>query len=176
MGKLKLPLFFPFFLFLLISFLSAIFSEQIFYSLWYFCRWPLFLYLAYIFLPYNIIKDQKTLRKVIITATVSSLVVLVFGLLSLYGQDWRDSFFRIRSISLGGGFPFGENHNLIAEFLNVGAFFILSLRFLAKDLRIKKIFGCYFCSLSFRNYFNFFSFRLASSFFPSYRLQHYLSS
>lgn len=137
-GKLKLPLFFPFFLFLLISFLSAIFSEQIFYSLWYFCRWPLFLYLAYIFLPYNIIKDQKTLRKVIITATVSSLVVLVFGLLSLYGQDWRDSFFRIRSISLGGGFPFGENHNLIAEFLNVGAFFILSLRFLAKDLRIKR--------------------------------------
>ncbi len=137
-GKLKLPLFFPFFLFLLASFLSAIFSEQVFYSLWYFCRWPLFLYLVYIFLPYNLIKDQRTLRKVIITATASSLIVLIFGLLSLYGQDWRDSFFRIRSISLGGVFPFGENHNLIAEFLNVGAFFILSLRFLAKDLRMKR--------------------------------------
>ena len=136
--NLKLPLFFPFFLFLLVSFFSAIFSEHIFYSLWYFCRWPLFLYLAYILIPYNLIKDQKTLKKLIITASLSALIVLIFGLLSLVGQDWRDSFFRIRSISLGGIFPFGENHNLIAEFLNVGAFFILSLRFLAKDLRIKR--------------------------------------
>ena len=138
-GKLKLPLFFPFFLFLLSSFLSAIISEQIFYSVWYFCRCPLFLYLAYIFLPYNLIKDQKTLKKVIIAATISSLIVLIFGFLSLSGQDWRDSFFRIRSVSLMGVFPFGENHNLIAEFLNIGAFFILSLRFLAKDLRLKKL-------------------------------------
>jgi len=144
LSPLRLPLFFPFFLFLLISFLSAIFSEQVFYSLWYVCRWPLFLYLAYIFLPYNLIKDQKTLKKIIITAAGSALIVLVFGLLSLYGQDWRDSFFRVKSISLGGIFPFGENHNLIAEFLNVGAFFILSLRFLAKDLRLKRLFDVIF--------------------------------
>jgi len=137
--ELKLPLFFPFFLFLLVSFVSAILSEQIFYSVWYFCRWPLFLYLAYIFVPYNLIKDQKTLKKVIIAAATSSLIVLIFGFLSLYGQDLRDSFFRIRSVSLAGVFPFGENHNLIAEFLNVGAFFILSLRFLAKDLRLKRL-------------------------------------
>ncbi|NCN22335.1 O-antigen ligase family protein [Candidatus Falkowbacteria bacterium] len=142
--ELKLPLFFPFFLFLLVSFVSAILSEQIFYSVWYFCRWPLFLYLAYIFVPYNLIKDQKTLKKVIIAAATSSLIVLIFGFLSLYGQDLRDSFFRIRSVSLAGVFPFGENHNLIAEFLNVGAFFILSLRFLAKDLRLKRLLDVFF--------------------------------
>ncbi|MBN2854563.1 O-antigen ligase family protein [Patescibacteria group bacterium] len=137
-NNLKAPLFFPFFIFLLASFLSVIFSEHILYSFWYFCRWPLFLYLAYILIPYNLIKDQKTLKRLIISASISSFIVLIFGFLSLYGQDWHDSFFRIRSISLGGVFPFGENHNLIAEFLNVGAFFILSLRFLAKDLRIKR--------------------------------------
>ncbi len=136
--KIKWPLFLPFILFLGISFLSSIFSGNPYYSLWYFCRWPLFLYLAYVFLPYNLIRDQKTLKKVIIAATASSLVVLFFGFLSLYGQDWRDSFFRIRSLSLGGIFPFGENHNLIAEFLNFGVFFILSLRILAKDKRFKR--------------------------------------
>jgi hypothetical protein len=137
--NLKWPLFFPFALFLGAGLLSAILAANPIYSLWYFCRWPLFLYLAYIFLPYNLIKDQKTLKRVIISAASSSLVVLLFGFLSLYGQDWRDSFFRISSISIAGIFPFGANHNLIAEFLNVGAWFILALRFLAKDQRFKRL-------------------------------------
>ena len=136
--KIKFPLFLPFVLFLLVSLVSALLATDIPYSVWYFVRWPLFLYLAYIFVPYNLIDDQKTLKQTIITATASSLLVLIFGFLSLYGQDWRDSFFRIRSLSIAGVFPFGENHNLIAEFLNVGTFFILSLRLLAKDNRVKR--------------------------------------
>ena len=142
--KLRLPLFLPFFLFLLVSFLSAIFSTEVSYSLWYFCRWPLFLYLAYIFLPYNLINDQKTLKKTIIAATISSIIVLIFGFLSLIGQDWRDSFFRLSSVSINGVFPFGANHNLIAEFLNVGAFFVLALRLLVKDARTKRFFDIIF--------------------------------
>lgn len=136
--KFKFPLLFPFFLFLFVSLISSILSPEPLYSLWYFCRWPLFLYFAYILVPYNLITEQKTLKRTIITAAFSSLVVLIFGFLSFYGQDWTDSFFRIRSLPIFGVFPFGKNHNLIAEFLNVGAFFVLSLRFLAKKPRFKK--------------------------------------
>lgn len=144
LDNLKLPLFLPFLAFLFISFLSSLYATELSYSLWYFIRWPLFLYIAYILIPYNIVRDQKTLRNTIIVATISSVVVLIFGYLSLYGQDITDSFFRIRSIALAGVFPFGQNHNLIAEFLNVGAFFILSLRFLAKDKRLKRFFDVLF--------------------------------
>ncbi|MDA3802481.1 MAG: O-antigen ligase family protein [Patescibacteria group bacterium] len=108
------------------------------YSIWYFIRWPLFLYLAYILVPFNLIRDRKTLKYVLITITFSSLIVLVFGFLSLYGQDITNSVFRIRSIPFFGVYPFGQNHNLIAEFLNIGTFFILSLRALAKSVRFKR--------------------------------------
>ncbi len=144
LNNFKFPLLFPFLLFLVISFVSAILSKDPSYSLWYFCRWPLFLYFAYILVPYNLINDQKTLKRTIITTSVSSLIVLLFGFLSLYGQDWTDSFFRIKSLSIFGIFPFGENHNLIAEFLNVGAFFVLSLRFLAKELKVKRFLNIIF--------------------------------
>lgn len=137
--KIKWPLFVPFAFFLGVAFISSLLSIDPSYSLWYFCRWQLFLYFAYIFLPYNLIRDQKVLKNTLIATALSSLIVLFFGLLSLYGQDWRDSFFRIRSVDVFGFYPFGDNHNLIAEFLNVGAFFILSLRFLAKDLRFRRL-------------------------------------
>lgn len=136
--EFKLPLFFPFFLFLFSSLISSIFSLDQFYSLWYFFRWPLFLYLAYIICPYNLIRDKHTLKRMIIVTASSSFLVLLFGFLSLFSQSLGDSFFRINSLSIFSVFPFGENHNLIAEFLNVGAFFVLSLRFLAKDDRVKR--------------------------------------
>lgn len=142
--NIKLPLFLPFFLFLLASLVSVFYSADVSYSLWYFCRWPLFLYTAYIFVPYNLINNQKTLKRMIITLSFSSFLVLLFGFLSLYGQDWQNAFFRIRSISIAGMFPFGENHNLIAEFLNVGTFFVLALSFLAKNKRFKKFLNILF--------------------------------
>ncbi len=142
--SLKFPLFLPFFLFLVASLISVFFSADVHYSLWYFCRWPLFLYTAYIFVPYNLINNQKTLKRMIITLSFSSFLVLLFGFLSLYGQDWQNAFFRIRSISIAGIFPFGENHNLIAEFLNVGTFFVLALSFLAKDKRFQKFLNILF--------------------------------
>lgn len=142
--NLKAPIFLPFFLFLLCNLVSVFFAADPMYSLWYFIRWPLFLYLAYIFVPYNLIKKQKTLKKLIITLAFSSVIVLIFGFLSLHGQDWQNAFFRIRSISLFAVYPFGENHNLIAEFLNVGAFFVLALSFLAKKIRFKKLLNVVF--------------------------------
>jgi len=136
--KIKWPLALPFFIFLLISFISSLFSAQISSSLWYIVRWPLFLYFAYIFLPFNIIKDTKVLKKTIIVMVFGSFLVLLFGFLSLYGQDWRDSFFRLKSISLFGVYLFGENQNLIAEYLNVGVFLILVLKFFRKRPREKR--------------------------------------
>ena len=58
--------------------------------------------------------------------------------MSLYGQDWRDSFFRLKSISLFGVYLFGENQNLIAEYLNVGIFLVLVLKFFQKKVRTKR--------------------------------------
>lgn len=143
-ANLRWPILIPFVFFLSASFISSLFATNPMYSLWYFVRWPLFLYFAYIFLPYNLIKDQKVLKRTIVTLALSSLLVLFFGFLSLMGQDWRDNFFRIKSLAIFGLYPYGENHNLIAEFLNVGTFLLLSLRFLAKDWRFKRLFDVLF--------------------------------
>lgn len=137
-SKLKWPLFFPFAVFFLVSFLSAIFSEAVWASLWYIVRWPLFMYVVYIVLPYNLIDNPKTLKNAVIALTVSTGLVLISGYLSLYGQDWQNNFYRLQAVPLFGLYPFGQNHNLIAEFLNMGAFMILMLRALSKNAREKR--------------------------------------
>ncbi|MFA6194380.1 MAG: O-antigen ligase family protein [Patescibacteria group bacterium] len=136
--KLKWPLFLPFAIFLLISVISSLLAKNPLYSLWYVARWPLFLYFAYIFLPYNLVTSGRLFRKTLMALALSSTIVLISGYLSLYGQDWQDSFFRIRSIAWFGVFPFGENHNLIAEFLNVGALIFLALREFYEDSRVRR--------------------------------------
>lgn len=146
---LKWPLFFPFFLFLAIGLISSLFSSQIIYSVYYLLRWPIFLYFAYIFLPYNIIKDTKILKRTIIAMVFGSFIVLLSGFLSLYGQDWRDSFFRLKSISLFGVYLFGENQNLIAEYLNVGVFLVLVLKFFVKNARGKRFLDLVFIIMAF---------------------------
>ncbi|MFA5184671.1 MAG: O-antigen ligase family protein [Patescibacteria group bacterium] len=136
--SIRWPLFLPFAVFLALSALSALFSDQPLYSFWYIVRWPLFLYLAYVFLPYNLITSGRILKRTIIALVLSSFLVAINGYLSLYGQDWRDSFFRIRPLAWGGLNLFGENHNLIAEFLNVGAFLIIALRYLVKKASLQR--------------------------------------
>jgi len=135
---LKWPLFLPFLVFLLINFLSALLSDDVLYSIKYLVRWPLFLYFAYIFLPYNLLISGKILKKTIIALVASTLLVLMSGYLSLYGQDWQESFFRLQTLSWWGIYPFGDNHNLIAEFLNVGAFLILAFKALTKNVQAKR--------------------------------------
>lgn len=146
---IKWPLALPFLIFILISLISSLFSSDVIYSLWYIIRWPLFMYFSYIFLPYNIIKDTKTLKKTIIATALGSFLVLIFGYASLYGQNWQDSFFRLKSISLYGIYLFGENHNLIAEYLNVGVFLVLVLKFFEKKPRYKRILDLFFVIMAF---------------------------
>jgi len=137
--KIKWPLIIPFLTILVVNFISAAWSENPISSFYYIFRWLILLYVAYIFLPYNLITDGRTLRKTIIALVLGGLAVLISAYLSLYGQDWRDSFFRISSISLFNVYPFGENHNLIAEYLNVSAFLILTWRFLIKKERYQRL-------------------------------------
>jgi len=97
------------------------------------------MYFAYIFLPENLITNGRILKRSLIALLTSTIVVLISGYLSLYGQDWHNSFYQINSINWWGLYPFGENHNLIAEFLNVGVFLILSLKILTKQPKIKRL-------------------------------------
>lgn len=137
--KLDWPLFFPFFLFLAISAVSIIINGNDQASWYYFLRWPVFLYFAYIFVPANIIRDPKTLKRTVLIVTASAFLVLISGFLSLIGQDWQHSFFRLKSVYIFNSFPFGENHNLVAEFLNIGAFFILVIKEFLKTQKARRL-------------------------------------
>jgi O-antigen ligase len=137
--KLYWPFLIPFAIFLSISFLSVLFSNNFNQSLYYFLRWLVFLYLAYIVVPANIIVNPKILKTTIIMVFISSLLVLFSGFLSLYGQDFYDSFFRMQGINILGLYPLGINHNLIAEYLNIGIFITLIIREFLKTKREKNL-------------------------------------
>jgi len=137
--KLSWPFLIPFAVFLLISFLSVLLSDNFYQSLYYFLRWPLFLYLAYLFVPANIIRNPKILKTTVILVFISSMIVLFSGYLSLLGQDIYDSFFRLEGLSIYGLYPFGKNHNLIAEFLNIGVFLTLIIREFLKNKKQKSL-------------------------------------
>ena len=137
--KLEWPLFFPFLIFFIANIFSIIFADNQVKDFYYFLRWPFFLYFAYIFAPANIIKNSKILKQTIIIVFLSTMVVLISGYLSLYGQDWQNSFFRMKSLYLFGSYPFGENHNLIAEYLNIGVFFVLLIKEFLKKKRYRQL-------------------------------------
>ena len=142
------PLFLPFAFFIFFCLFSAVLSSNIGESLWHVFRWPIFLYLVYIFLPYNLINDSKDL-KTAVTALIGSVsLVAISGYLSLFTQNWHDSFYRLSAISLFGSNPFGSNHNLIAEYLNVGAFLILMMRALSRSEKHRRIFMASFVFVS----------------------------
>lgn len=137
--KINWPLIIPFSIFLSINLVSVFLANNFLDSFYYFLRWPLFLYLAYIFVPANIIIKPKILKNAIIFLFISSLIVLFSGFISLLNQDIYDSFFRLRGLNLYGFYPFGDNHNLIAEFLNIGIFLSLIIKEFLKEKRLKNI-------------------------------------
>lgn len=138
-NKFTWPFLIPFAIFLLISFLSVIFSDNFYPALYYFLRWLVFLYLAYIVVPANIISNPKILKNTIIMVFIGSFFVLLSGFLSLYGQDIYDSFFRIQGLNIFNFYPFGQNHNLIAEYLNIGVFLALIIREFLKNKRERNV-------------------------------------
>jgi len=136
--KIYWPLPLPFLLFFTIAIISSFAGDYILFSFWYSIRWILFFYLAYVFFPFNVIKNGDILRRALIALTISGLYVAIMGVVSLYYQDWYDAFFRIQPIAIFGIYPLGDNHNLIAEFLVIVTFCTLALKYWYKSARTKR--------------------------------------
>lgn len=84
----------------------------------YFLRFVLLSYLAYVVLPFWMIRTKKQLHTVLQILIGSSLVVALTSVVTLFTSEpfwgiWR----RIAPISLNGFTPFGHNHNQLSEFL-----------------------------------------------------------
>ena len=145
--QIKWPLFRPFAAFFAAVLISSLLAQYIRPAVWYSVRWILFFYLGYIWLPYNIVKDGRILKRTIIALGLSGLAVAAMGIISLHFQDWYNNFFRIQPIALFGIYPIGDNHNLIAEFLVIVTFFVLSLKYFAKSPRAARFYDIAFLFL-----------------------------
>ncbi|PIT94779.1 hypothetical protein COT96_02715, partial [Candidatus Falkowbacteria bacterium CG10_big_fil_rev_8_21_14_0_10_38_22] len=133
------PLFFSFSFFFATAVISSLFSDNVSLSLWYVVRWILFFYLIYLVLPYNLIKDKRILKNILIWFAISSVVVAVSGVISLYSQDWQNDFVRIKPLGIAGVYPTGDNQNLLAEVLIAGIFFALALKYWFQTERQKRL-------------------------------------
>lgn len=145
--KIKLPYFFFFFLFFLAVIISSLLASDPFSSLWYFVRWILFLYLAYVVFPYNVVKTFNQLKKVLIFISISGIVLAGVGLASLFFQDFSDYFFRVQPIPIFGIWLFGENYNLMAEFLIISSFLLLALKYYYQEVKQQRIINLIFVLL-----------------------------
>ncbi len=137
--KLKWPALGAFSVFFLAALVSAFFSPTILKSAWYSIRWILLFYMAYIFLPINIIKDRKTLRSVIALIIASAVITGVLGLMSIAGQNWRQEFVRVKPIEIAGVFPLGENQNLIVEVMLPAILLVFAMKEWARSARSKRL-------------------------------------
>lgn len=142
--KLKLPLWQPFLIFMVCVFISALSSQYILSASWYAVRWLAFFYVVYLTVPYNIIKDGRILRNTIIALTLSGLGLATMGLVSLSYQDWYNDFFRVQPTAVFGIYPVGDNHNLLAEFLVIITFLVLSLKHWSKSHRTNRFINILF--------------------------------
>lgn len=145
---LRWPVMMPFVSFFLVVLLSSFVNSGPWASAWYAIRLIIFSYLAYVSLPASIITNKKILKKVIIFVAISGVATALSGVLSLLYQHWDSNLFRIQGLSLFGIYPFGDNHNLIAEFLVITNFFLLALRYWCKSDRTKKIINLIFIGLT----------------------------
>lgn len=127
--KIALPFIKYFSIFLVISLISSLLGRYPGESLWYTVRWILFFYLAYLVVPFNIIKTPERLRVSLRLLVISASAVALMGLISLLFQDWQNTFVRIQPLQIFNIYPIGQNQNLIAEFLVVAIFFVLALRY-----------------------------------------------
>lgn len=127
---------------------SSFFSPTILDSLWYGVRWILFFYLAYLVFPINVIKDEKILKKTMLAVVCSASLVGLMSLASLYGQDWRNEFVRIRPIAIADVYPLGANQNLLVEALLPAIFYLLAFRQYELSRRTKRFLNLVFLFLA----------------------------
>lgn len=89
-----------------------------------------FSFAAYVFLPLQVIRTRRALSGMLAAAYAIGLVAAFMGALSLLITPASGLFKRATPLALAGLFPFGANHNLLAETL-IAAFpfgFVLAAR------------------------------------------------
>ncbi|HPX64483.1 MAG TPA: hypothetical protein PLG81_00390 [bacterium] len=136
--KWQWPLAKPMFCFLLVALLSSLFSPWRGESLKYFIRIILFVYLLYIVLPVNALEAWRDWRWPFYGTLIAGVGSGIVGIMSLFGQDWSNSFFRVQPIAIFGHWWMGSNHNLLAEFLVITNFFLLAWGYWQKDERWRR--------------------------------------
>lgn len=136
--KITFPLAGPFFVFWAMTIVSALVNPAPLGALWYSLRWILFFYLAFIVFPFNVIKDLKVLKRILILVVLGGFLVALMGAISLFLQDLSDPFFRAKTLYFLGDWIFGENYNLLAEFLIISSFLVLSLKYFYKSFRVNR--------------------------------------
>ncbi len=134
-NKIKFPVLKVFVLFFFSGLISIINSFDISFSFIYLIRFIAFCYIGYIVLPTNILKDKKELQNVIFILLLTSLITEAVQFLYVYKEGFRADFRgQISSITFKGIYPFGENHNLLAEVYTVGIFSAMYLFYTAKNM------------------------------------------
>lgn len=145
--KIILPFFGAFFVFFLITIISALSNSNALGSIWYSIRWILFFYLAFIVYPFNVLSELKYLRNILIIIALGGSFLAIIGFLSLFFQDLSDPFFRAQLLPFGGKWIFGQNYNLMSEFLVVASFSILSLKYFYNSFRAHRFLDVLFTFL-----------------------------
>jgi len=136
--KWQWPLAWPILCFLLVAFLSSLFSPWRVESFKYFLRIIVFVYLLYIVLPVNALNSWRDWRWPFYGTLMAGVGSGLVGVISLFGQDWSSSFFRVQPIAIFGQWWMGSNHNLLAELLVITNFFILAWGYWQKNERWRR--------------------------------------
>ncbi len=133
--KIKFPVLKVFALFFFSGLISVINSLDVSFSFIYLIRFIAFCYLAYVVLPVNVLKNKQELHNVIFTLLLTSIVTVGIQFLYVYKEGFNIDFRgQISSINFKGIYPFGENHNLLAEVYTVGVFAAMYLFYVAKNM------------------------------------------
>lgn len=104
-------------LFVASALLSSRNAENVLLSAKY-ALYPILLsFLAYVFLPLQIIRTPHMFRRALAVLWSVVAIAAALGALSLVALPAAGFFRRATLIGIGGWFPFGSNHNLLAETL-----------------------------------------------------------
>lgn len=99
----------------------------------------LFVYLAFVALPYNLIKSRRRLIAALGTFSAVGMLAALNGLLAMFFPENGEFLGRAHPLSIFGVPVLGENHNELAEMMVVTAPITLALTRLVKSTRDRQL-------------------------------------